>query len=371
MRTSWAISAIFVMAIASKAQAIPDTLWTEYDVAVPDHNYHMIAAVDSSFLLIESDMNVHPVLENEIYGKRFVGRKTLGMLVFDGTQGTYCDFTPSLTDPMSNSSENLLINDVSIENRVLWMVSNLGVCRLKQGRFGRTRQEFLKHANCLLRDKNGVLWVGTKAGIVRFVSSGFDALEQLQIPGVDVKVIYEDSSGLQFLFTDDGALKHKPGAGFMRVPPKDFESLKKNQGKMREVFAILNEDRLGFEYEGVVQIQQSPNGTVWFNSNSSGLLMFDGKAFTRFTKKNDPIPTNYWQRIQVDNENGLWASSDGSIAGTFYSGAVYFDGKKWQLFDEDNTGISSLRRIRAISIDADNNAWFLSANGDICLWDRA
>lgn len=90
-------------------------------------------------------------------------------------------------------------------------------------------------------------------------------------------------------------------------------------------------------------------GNVWFGTES-GLLRYDGRAWTSI-----PLPpltggTYAVNALAVDRENHLW------LGGRF--GAIHYDGSTWTVHGEAG-------QVNAITVDAEGGVWFAGSAGDM------
>lgn len=84
---------------------------------------------------------------------------------------------------------------------------------------------------------------------------------------------------------------------------------------------ILSNDVFGYytESTGVVQIKginnisamaTDRNGNIWMSTKKSGIVMYDGKTFTKFTAADYDIPTNCTNSLIIDKDNKIWFGAD-------------------------------------------------------------
>ena len=93
-------------------------------------------------------------------------------------------------------------------------------------------------------------------------------------------------------------------------------------------------------------------GNVWFGTESSGLLMFDGKNFTFYTEK-EGLGSNSIYTVFEDRAGNIWL-------GTNY-GACRFDGQSFTHYTRKE-GLNS-NDVRSIQEDENGNIWFGSGKG--------
>lgn len=66
------------------------------------------------------------------------------------------------------------------------------------------------------------------------------------------------------------------------------------------------------------------NGNKWLSTEKSGIAMYDGKKFTRFTTNDYDVPTNNTRSLIIDKNNKLWFGADKYLVG--------YDGKTFTKF---------------------------------------
>lgn len=143
--------------------------------------------------------------------------------------------------------------------------------------------------SALLESKDGFLWIGTEAGLVRFDGATFDHYSRLSLPRFehnDVQCLAEGSDGAIWIGTSE------PGLYRLR------------QG---EIHALGLAD--GLPDQPIRRLLRDRKGTLWAAPLEGPLLRFDGNRF-------QPVPTDAARlRIRVlalDEDGGLWVGTAGS-----------------------------------------------------------
>ena len=143
--------------------------------------------------------------------------------------------------------------------------------------------------SALLESKDGFLWIGTEAGLVRFDGTTFDHYSRLSLPRFehnDVQCLAEGTDGSIWIGTSE--------PGLYRFSQGEIQVLGLADGLPDQPIRRLLRDR---------------KGTMWAVPLEGPLLRFDGSRF-------QPVPTDAARlRIRVlalDEEGGLWVGTAGS-----------------------------------------------------------
>jgi len=104
----------------------------------------------------------------------------------------------------------------------------------------------------------------------------------------------------------------------------------------------------------VVDTADSTKRLVWFGTDNSGLISFDGSRFKEFniSNTNGGLGDNWILSLAMDSQRRMWI-------GTFRGGVSRFDidNDRWKRYDS-STGLTSNNKVRAILIDEDGRVWF-------------
>ncbi|MBK9797604.1 MAG: hypothetical protein IPP58_14155 [Holophagaceae bacterium] len=144
-------------------------------------------------------------------------------------------------------------------------------------------------ASALLESRDGFLWIGTEAGLVRFDGAAFDHYSRLNLPGFDrneVQCLAETRGGALWIGTS--------GPGLYRLQKGLIQAFGPGEGLPNQPIRRLLRDR---------------EGTLWAAPTEGPLLRFDG---TRF----QPVATEEGHlriRAMVDDAKGtIWVGTAGS-----------------------------------------------------------
>jgi signal transduction histidine kinase/ligand-binding sensor domain-containing protein/DNA-binding response OmpR family regulator len=220
-----------------------------------------------------------------------------------------------------------------------------------------------KEITSLLRNKEGLLWVGTSSGLYCLDENSYsiinyinDPLDTKSLSDNLVKSLYEDRSGVLWVGTSgDGISKGIPEQNFFHViniNDNDLNSLNSNiinsvlednnknlfvgnvkganridrkKDKIENIFSIPE----AVEFAGVMEIAEDKFGNIWFGTTRSGVItpqtsVEDAPSFPlHLTKENfviynnDPyrsssLSSNLILSIYFDHSGTLWVGTDGA-----------------------------------------------------------
>ncbi|MBX7183920.1 MAG: diguanylate cyclase [Vicinamibacteria bacterium] len=146
----------------------------------------------------------------------------------------------------------------------------------------------LDTVQCLLRTRDGYLWVGTAGGLARFDGIRFltfPAAEVSEITSLPIFGLMEDNEGRLWI-------GHSKGAAIYR------------NGRFEPAFpGALTDGRRVWDFA------QGPDGVVWAASEN-GLVRID-KGATRVYRQAEGLPTNRLRTLAFDRDGVLWIGTTG------------------------------------------------------------
>lgn len=248
----------------------------------------------------------------------------------------------------------------SEDGKFMWIGTDKGLFRydseshnIRQVNFiNEAYQEKDKWIYCVLRDKDGDIWVGTKnAGLhlvtknsLKFESFYTDAEDTTTISGNDILCINQDHNGLIWIGTNRNGLNSydKKTGRFRRYK---FDALRKNSISGNSVWDICPDNR----------------NNLWIGMNGTGLDKIDLGTGEVRKYQNDPLDST---TIDDDYVRYLYLYHDTILCIGTYSGGL-------NLLNLTNDEIRHIRRedglpsnaVLAICEDTDNILWLSSDNG--------
>ncbi|MTI40899.1 ligand-binding sensor domain-containing protein, partial [Fulvivirga lutimaris] len=297
--------------------------------------------------------------------------------IWIATRGGVCSFDGVSFTPITseNGLSNNMCYSISIDaNKDIWIGTNDGFNIYKPDKIVSYSSETdLKKIEyrTIHHDEDGITWLGSNgAGLIKFDG------EQIEIidinSGLTNDVIFDiaqDFNGNFWIATY--------GGGLCKFRPNSFTHLTSEQGLFSSVPLCINQDNAGdmwfttflvgvtrfngktFETyskfveqeNSVCTIHQDHSGNYWMGT-MNGLVVFDGKKFTRYTTENGFTDNRVFSIYESENHD-IWF-------GTF-RGVSKYDGKSFKTFNE-NHGLSKDLTL-CITEDKQGNMWFGTFDG--------
>lgn len=241
------------------------------------------------------------------------------------------------------------------------------------------------YISCMLQDKNGNIWFGTKGGgVSKYDGSEFIIYTEKQgLPNNFVVSMVEDKNSNIWFGTDGGGACKYDGKSFTVFTEKEglinnavWSMLADSKGNMwfgtagggvckydGVNFTCFNKDN-GFVTNYVISLAEDKRGNIWMGSYGDGLLKYNpatagGKDFTFFTEE-DGLSSGIITSITQDHNGNMWMATDGG-------GACKFDGKNFYQYSEES-GLTS-NSLNAVQEDKTGNIWFGTNGKGVCKYD--
>jgi ligand-binding sensor domain-containing protein/tRNA A-37 threonylcarbamoyl transferase component Bud32 len=201
--------------------------------------------------------------------------------------------------------------------------------------------------NVVYADTDGIVWVGTNGGLVRYDAKGWTTYTEAD--GLDSKNISAITRWNDKLIV--GTLYAREGGGLNQFDGKEWKPLPFPS-------AYDGGDKLSNNVHGLL----ADKGTLWV-ATANGLGRYDGKAWTRYSTA-DGLTSNGLRSLFIDNQGVLWVSAFDQ------EGVAKFDGKKFE-------AVRQLQgmRITGMLQDKQGRYWFALSGGlmryapDRAKWD--
>ena len=253
---------------------------------------------------------------------------------------------------------------------------------------------------CMLEDTNGKIWIGTEAGLCLYDGKTFTKIEiplpknlpPNKNPYYQNHCVYsmiQAKSGKLWFATIDGAYIYDGKSFTLFEINEAANGFLTNNDKVERIL----EDKAGniwlggrtnegvYRYDGktITNLKlnelfqdgpkpkphnwawpqlQDKNGNIWFG-NWGGAYRYDGKSFTKFTKK-DGLHGGV-TRIIEDKKGNLWFGGDAG------AGLSRYDGKSFTHFTTKDGLINN--SIWSLLEDRDGNIWVGTRETGLCLYD--
>jgi ligand-binding sensor domain-containing protein/signal transduction histidine kinase/DNA-binding response OmpR family regulator len=233
------------------------------------------------------------------------------------SDGTFQSFIPHVADAETNF-QNAFVSSILYVNPGFLFIGTeggLSVLNLKTEEFVQLNQPnnslaIISEIGCMIQDRDGYIWIGTRTGLFRFKSNKlnlpFNAIfpeEQLQvlkaskpygIPGNYVTSLLEDMDGHIWVGTSGDGLargKKAPDSSFV------FEHFSRKDGLSNDV---------------IYAIQQDNPGYIWV-STDYGLSRINPNTISI---------DNYFAEDGLLNDQFYWSASHKSEAGELFFGTI-------------------------------------------------
>jgi PAS domain S-box-containing protein len=211
----------------------------------------------------------------------------------------------SIEDGLSQSSVNCILKD---RRGLMWLGTQDGLDRYDGYTFKIYRLQpdnpnslSNSHINCLYQDWKGVLWVGTREGLNRFdrekeifIRYMKDKPPPFKLSGNEITAVGEDHEGVLWIGTAEGGI--------------DKFDLKKNRFVS---FQHDIDDSTTINSDRITTLFIDSPGVLWIGTQDRGLDRWDrksGKFFHYTHNANDPksLSNDYVTAITEDKDGNLW-----------------------------------------------------------------
>lgn len=262
------------------------------------------------------------------------------------------------------------------KNGTLWFISAI------KGLFAFDGENFENYVNnsdfkgyllSVCADDNGVLWLGSNKGLLRFDPGHPEIINDFFPPlkGVFIKsAIVKDTSNFWSV----------SAYGIMQYDQGQVKTFGSQQGFTNLVVNNIYSDREGIIWAGtdgdgiyklsneifvhygrehglhnyfITSILQGYDGKYWISSYGGGVDVFDGSGFRNLSTI-DGLSNAYIWASTLDKQGNVWLGTKGS-------GLIRFDGDTYSYLDVDDGLVYN--SIRCLFSDSQNNLWIGTANG--------
>jgi ligand-binding sensor domain-containing protein len=265
------------------------TIWFGTDKGASRFDGKSIAAVPFTFdsqgrrFLAGQTLSNVPEATSEVYS---IMQVKSGSLWFGTINGLYC---------YDGSKFTRLLDDVQLIN---------------------TENLKLKKIQCMLQDRNGVIWLGSglgeTEGLLRFDGKSITTVK----PKIDgwIRHILQDKAGTIWLSTRIQGIWRDKGDGFTKLTIQDD-----NVTKLLQANQAMMQDSKGNIWFGGSETQSTVQTT-------NGIWRYDGVNFKNFTVKDGLNGYSIWSMCE-DSNGHIWI-------GTRNTGLTRFDGDRFETFSE-------------------------------------
>src|SRR5205085_492669 len=238
----------------------------------------------------------------------------------------------SATIPAFRSDRiNALLKDRS---GALWAATDDGLVRYQNGSFTRFSVENgLPDAGvlCMVEDRDGHLWVGTRTGAAIHGSGAKSFTRAPALADSQITALLRDHRGRLWAGTNAG-LREVASPDASRAFPQPVQSVRSLLEDHTGIIWIGSETGLfRMEQDRVTAVPQAAgrilslledrNGSVWAGTNGDGLKRISGGTVTSFTTQ-DGLSNDVVMSLFEDREHILWIGTYGGGLNSVHDGSI-------------------------------------------------
>lgn len=231
----------------------------------------------------------------------------------------------------------------------LWFAGHPGTGLVKYD--GTTFTQFWSEETRVRADRQGTIWAGARGGVFRHSGDGFTELE---VPLGDVKAtVYSIGPGRVAMELQDSRGDwwfRSDGYGALRYDGKSFTRFTKRDGLCSDTIWSIVEDRQGRVWFSCIQAYQ-PTAT-----GDGGVRRYDGETFTVFPGVKG-LAGNDIYTLYPDRAGNIWIGATGV-------GVYRYDGEAFTLFDRtDRPDLNGGFGLQGMTEDRHGTLWFGFSGG--------
>lgn len=310
----------------------------------------------------------------------------IGLMIFGGSIGAksmpkhISQYVHRVWKAENGLPQNTITAITQTTDGYLWLGTRAGVIRFDGVRFTVFNKENtpeMKDDNIwtLCADPNGGLWIGTNfGGLLHYRDNklrSYTTQEGLSDNGI--WSLYYDPDGTLWIGTSGGGLNYYRQGEFGKVTIADglssdyiWSTYRDSQGALwigtdggglnRMLNGAVTQYNYtnGFPADYVFAITEDDAGALWF-ATEAGLFKYSNERFTRFTT-DDGLAGNIVWTMLYDSHSNLWIGTDGE-------GLNLFRGGHFSIYNE-SMGLSS-DLIACLYEDREHNVWVGTKGGGL------
>jgi ligand-binding sensor domain-containing protein len=301
--------------------------------------------------------NIHAII-NDAKGNLWIATTGEGIYRYDGKY-----FTQFTTKEGLNSNTVYALAADKAGN--VWIGTDNGLCRYDGKAISREpiitdRNPYLagsitgnsvpgkkNEVWCILQDKTGLLWLGTREGLYCYDGKNFSRF--LDRPGLVnkdslqltmVNCLLEDSSGTIWI-----------GSGM----PPGMEGLCRFDGKSITRFKPGGDGWIRY-------LAEDHAGNIWIGGRTKGIWRYDGKTYTRFT-----TGPEFGLATLVDHSGNVWFSASEENDGYSAKGGLWrYNGAEILKLSDKGPGNYA---VWSMAQDSAGNIWLGTRNNELYRYD--
>ena len=277
-----------------------------------------------------------PALEGKDIQQMVLGREgQLWLVVAEEGLVAYDRDTTLTPYPIAAGTPDPAITTLFVDQQgVLWLGTRAGLCRKDAQAFTcyDTADGLAQdHVEAISQDNEGRLWVGGARGVTLYDGQTFTPSPYPVLRSRHVQVMLAGANGTHWVGTEEG---------LVRVQREHVTAFNAENGLAQSSIWVLSEDRegnvwIGTDTEGLVKFRQmpfvlfdeahglkdegvwsiaeAPDGDIWFATHTGGVARYDGASFTTYTTQ-DGLANDRVYATLVDREGTLWFGTAAGIS---------------------------------------------------------
>jgi len=190
----------------------------------------------------------------------------------------------------------------------------------------------------VIQTRDGYLWLGTQAGLVRFDGVRFTPVETVYPSAptnIWIRDLAEDQNGTLWIGTNESGVYRLENGSFAHYTQKD-----------------------GLPSDSISAVIVGRNGDIWV-ATANGIARFNGTKIQAY-RTDDGLGSNFVRNAFLANDGTLWAGGDGPRVSTF---------NRSRFVSRTLTSLSPNAGVRAISGSSDGTIWIGTNAGLVRLKD--
>lgn len=264
------------------------------------------------------------------------------------------------------------INSLAVSDQgLVWLGTSAGLYKFNGVTFTKINQPLLTESRSVSIAADGDIWVGSYYGVGKLSGSSFEFFYPVDNGMADNQVyeIETDQSNTVWIGT-------RHGLATFSSPPwpiynTSSSAIPENYIKSIAIDRYGNKWMGSWDNAGLIKFDGSEwsvfqpdegtttfidhvvvdtNNIKWISDMYHGIQSFNDTSWTYYNEVNSGLPDNFVRSIFADKDNNIWV-------GLEYYGAAVFDHSGWTYYDTSNTCMER-NQVEDICIDEIGNAWF-------------
>jgi len=307
-----------------------------------------------------SGNDISCIYENPYDSTLWIGTQNAGLNIYSRERDNFYSFSLS-SNSKNKIPSNFIKEIIATSDGTLWIATQAGgLCYFnkKDSSFIKpefSKQNIFKTVNCLEKDEDGNLWIGTPSGLYKW---NYLNKYSKEIP---IRVKFSDSERRKRITALKFDLKGNLWIGTRNIGLFKYHPKSKNSFHFRPEHNKKN-SLAGLR---INDIMQRKNGEIWIGTHK-GLCRYLPKTRNFEVFRNSP---NNTESLNCDVVYSLFEDRAGIIwVGTYLGGINKIDPNQYRFakhntFSDLKNGSSSTNDMRSIFVDNSNTIWLGTSDG--------